>query len=106
MAIDEPASDVLLLSPEEYDRRRSYLQNITNLTKSECIEFVRVLKNNNIEYSENSNGIFINIGLLPQHIFDKLEQLLLFIQRNRRDLEDRELVMSSLATEIKNTSNL
>ena len=92
-----------LLAPEEYERRRVYLQNITNLSKSECIEFVRILKDNNIEYSENSNGIFINIGTLPQNIFDKMEHLLMFIQRNRKDLADRELVMSSLATEIKST---
>jgi hypothetical protein len=90
-----------LLAPEEYDRRRTFLEALKGLTKAEYIEIVRILQKNEVCYSENANGIFFNVGNLEQSVFDSLQQFLNFTQSNRRDLAARELLMSSLAMEIK-----
>lgn len=92
-----------ILSPEEYELRKIFLEELKHLTKSEYIEIVRILQNNNIEYSENSNGIFFNLGLLDETTFNALQKFLNFTQSNRRDLAARELVMTSLANEIHET---
>lgn len=91
------------LSPDEYERRRIFLDSLKSLTKAECIEIVRILQKHDVAFSENSNGIFFNIGMLDQTVFDALLQFLNFTQSNRRDLAARELFMSSLATEMKLT---
>lgn len=89
------------LHPDEYDRRRSFLDGLKGLTKAEYIEIVRILQKHEVTYSENANGIFFNIGMLDQVVFDALVKFLEFTQSNRRDLEERELIMNNLASEIK-----
>ena len=90
-----------ILNPDEYERRRLFLEGLKSLTKAECIEVVRLLQKHNVSYSENANGIFFNVSLLTQEVFDVCVQFLQFTQSNRRDLAERELYMSSLATEMK-----
>ena len=90
-----------LLLPEEYERRRIFLESLKTLTKAEYVEIARILVKHNVIFSENSNGIFFNVGLLDQSIFETLLQFIEFTQLNRRDLAIREQMMSSLATEMK-----
>jgi hypothetical protein len=90
-----------ILSPEEYERRREFLDGLKGLTKAEHIEIVRILQKHEVAFSENTNGIFFNLCLLDQPVFDALLQFLQFTQSNRRDLAERERFMSSLATEMK-----
>ena len=90
-----------LLSAEEYERRREFLESLKGLTKAEYIEIVRILQKHDVSYSENANGIFFNVCLLEQPVFDALKQFMQFTQFNKRDLAEREMYMSSLATEMK-----
>lgn len=87
-----------LLSNEEYERRKQFLDGIKILTKAEHIEIVRILQKFETEYSENTNGIFFNVCAIPQNVFDALELFLSFTQTNRQKLEDRETLMSTLST--------
>jgi len=84
------------LSPEEYERRKAFLENLKTLTKTEHIEIVRILQKHSAEFSENLNGIFFNCSNLPQPVFDDLELFIQFTQTNRKNLADRELYLSSL----------
>jgi hypothetical protein len=89
------------LSPEEYERRREFLDGLKGLTKAEYIEIVRILQKHDVPYSENANGIFFNVGMLEQTAFDALVKFLQFTQSNRRDLEERELLIKNLISEMK-----
>ena len=90
-----------VLNPEEYERRREFLDSLKGLTKAEYIEIVRILQKHEVSFSENANGIFFNVGMLEQKAFDALIQFLNFTQSNRRDLAEREMLMSSLTTEMR-----
>jgi hypothetical protein len=90
-----------LLVPEEYERRRIFLESLKTLTKAEHVEIARILVKHSVAFSENSNGIFFNVGLLEQDVFEALLKFMEFTQFNRRDLAIREQMMSSLATEMK-----
>ena len=85
-----------VLTPNEYLRRQKFLEDLKTLTKSEYIEIVRILNKHNVEYSENSNGIFFNLVNISQSVFDALELFMNFTQSNRRQLADREMFMSTL----------
>ena len=88
------------LDPVEYERRRLFLDQLKGLTKPEYVEIVRILQKHEISFSENANGIFFNVGLLDQVVFDALVRFLEFTQSNRRDLAAREQIMSNLAKEM------
>lgn len=84
------------LSNEEYDRRKQFLQEITSLTNAELVEIVRILKKHNFQYSENSNGVFFNIAVVPQELFEELHGFINFTNKNRKSIEDRSCLMSTL----------
>ena len=86
-----------LLSTDEYERRKVFLDGIKSLTKAECIEIVRILQKFNVPFSENANGVFFNVSNLEQSVFDALELFLQFTQTNRKTLAERELYLSTLA---------
>lgn len=88
-----------LLPPEEYERRKRFLEGLKSLTRSEHIEIVRILQKHEITFSENQNGVFFNVGILPQEAFDALELFLRFTISNRKYLSDRETLISTLTVD-------
>ena len=85
-----------LLSTEEYDRRKLFVQDISTLTTAELIEIVRILRAHKFSYSENTNGVFFNAVSLPQELFDELQSFLQFTKTNRTAIEDRSSLFSTL----------
>jgi hypothetical protein len=88
--------ELVKLSIDEYERRKIFLNSMKGLTKSEYVEIVRILQKYEVVYSENHNGIFLNLTALAQEIFDDLERFLLFTQQNRQNLSDRDSFLSTL----------
>jgi hypothetical protein len=89
-----------LLTPEEYERRKLFLDQLKGLTKSEYIEIVRLLQKHEASFSENLNGVFFNVCVLTQPVFDALELFIQFTQSNRKNLADRDSFLSTLTTEV------
>lgn len=87
-----------LLANDEYERRKNFLECLRTLTKAEHIEIVRILQKHEAEFSENNNGIFFNVCSLAQPVFDALELFMSFTQKNRQNLNDRELYLTALST--------
>ncbi len=84
------------LSTEEYARRKLFLDSLKGLTSDEYMEIVRLLQKHEAPYSENHNGIFLNLTVLQQGVFDDLERFLIFTQCNRKNLSDRDVLLSTL----------
>ena len=51
--------------------------DIESMDKFHQINIFKILKENNITYSENNNGIFINMSKLDEEIIQKLKDYLL-----------------------------
>lgn len=72
-------------------------QDIERLNSAKHIELLDILKQNNIEYSENKNGIFFNLSELSPSVIKKIydftnylkqqEDLLHSIEREREECE-------------------
>jgi hypothetical protein len=56
--------------------------SISELGLVENIEIFKILQKNNVKYTENNNGIFINMTKLSQKTIDDLEAFLIFIKNN------------------------
>jgi hypothetical protein len=84
------------LTPEEYERRRIFLESLKGLTKAEYVEIVRILQKYEAPFSENHNGIFLNLSTMEQGVFEELEKFLIFTQTNRQKLSDRDSLLSTL----------
>jgi len=84
------------MDPKEYERRRVFLDSLKKLHTSEYVDIVRILKQESVVYSENTNGIFFDVAQLPQKTFEVLEKYMNFVHTNREELSIREKLMNDL----------
>lgn len=71
--------------------------DIERLSKSKHIELLRILKENNISYSENNNGVFFNLSDLSPNVIQKIydytnylkkqEELLYSLEKKKEECE-------------------
>lgn len=92
------SQSVNALTNEEYEERKRVLSELKKLVRSEQEQIFVILKRYNLEYSENSNGIFFDLSRVPHEPFDEIQKFLVFCQANRSDFEarDREMETSRL----------
>ena len=93
-------SKVANLSQDEYDRRRKLWEAIKILIKSEQEELFRILKRNEVEVTENTNGIFFDVCKLSHAVAAEIEKFLQFCQQNRVNFEQRDKEMETLRQEV------
>ena len=84
------------LSSEEYEKRKKVWETVKFLNKSEQEELFRIIKQAGVEYSENTNGIFFDIGKLEQSVLETISQFIKFCQQNRVNFDERDKALETL----------
>jgi hypothetical protein len=86
----------------DYEQRKQVLDDIKNqgLTKEEYEELFRIIKRDNVEYSENSNGIFFDLSLVPDMVIGKILGFLQFCKEQRKSEEIRTHDLEFYATNV------
>jgi hypothetical protein len=87
------------LSNEEYEQRKRIWEAIKTLVKSEQEEIFRILLRNKVEFTENTNGVFFDVGRIEKTVLEQIETFLSFCTKNRVDFEQRDKDMESLRKE-------
>ncbi len=82
-----------------YTERAQFAERLAQLSKSEYEEIFRILKRNNEQWSENSNGIFFDINGISEGTFEKLQFFMNFCMKNRSDQEERLKAIEALKAE-------
>ena len=82
-----------------YEEKKQMLEDFKVLSKEEYAEIFRIIKRHNIEYSENSNGIFFDVSILSESTFEQLEEYMNFCLQNRKAEENRSKQLASLSAE-------
>jgi hypothetical protein len=80
----------------DYDLKKKFIENIKGLDKSIYEEMFRVLKINNVEYTENSNGIFFDIVPLNTDIFKQLQDCIVRNQQQKLLENERNAIVESM----------
>ncbi len=89
----------------DYEQRKQYLEELKQLTKDEYIEIFRILKNHNVEFSENSNGIFFDLNSVSSETFQDLSKFMKLCKTQRTNEATRVNELDSLRKECKLTNN-
>jgi len=58
---------------------------INDLEDFQKIEILKIIDKNNIKYTKNNNGIFLNMKILHQCCLDNINEYLIFIQNNNKN---------------------
>jgi hypothetical protein len=84
------SASAAVLTSEEYEERKRFLEELKTLVKNEQEEIYRILKNSRAECSENSNGVFFDVCKLPAETFDAMKKIMAFCRKNREEFATRE----------------
>ena len=69
---------------------------IESLDKIHHVKIFKILKDNSIKFSENRNGIFINMTSFNEITVKEIEKTLLYIKQQEKNLKDIEAFKNEL----------
>jgi hypothetical protein len=92
------------ISQSEYDQRKLFLEDLKTLTKDEYEEIFRILRRNNVEYSENSNGVFFDLLSINHTTFESLQNFMQLSKTQRTNEKLRTTEMNILREETTKTA--
>lgn len=95
---------------ELYLKKKRLIEIIKKLSKDEHIEIFKIFLEDNISYSENNNGIFINLNNVKDKTFDNILKYAEYIEVKKNDLfmddvkteEKKELLGNSSKVVVNN----
>ena len=79
--------------------------DIESIPRIHHIKILRILLDNKIKFSENRNGIFVNMNEFDQKTIDALHLILLYISEQEKTLNDVEKEKSFYQTNYFGNSN-
>ena len=85
------------------NKKKNLIEISKNLSNLEYLEIFNIIKENNCSYSENKNGVFINLSSVSEEIIDSIFDFINFIKHKKEDLKKYEEIVDDLT--IKNNTN-
>ena len=70
--------------------------DITKLDKIHHLKILKILKDNNIKYSENRNGVFINMATIDEKTIKIIQNTLLYINKQEKQLKEIESMKAEM----------
>jgi hypothetical protein len=71
-------------------KKKKLIEISKNLTKIEYFEIFNIITEDQCQYSENKNGIFINLSNVTEKTIDKIFEFINFIKHKKEDLIKHE----------------
>tara|TARA_B100002019_G_C20957935_1_gene444847 strand:+ start:40 stop:360 length:321 start_codon:yes stop_codon:yes gene_type:complete len=78
------------------DKLKKLKNDIDNLDKIHHLKIFKILKDNDVKYSENRNGIFINMNSFNEKTIKEVENTLNYINEQEKQLKDIESIKADL----------
>lgn len=78
-----------------YSKKKKLIEISKNLSKLEYLEIFNIIQDAKCPYSENKNGIFINLSNITEITIDKIFNFINFIKHKREDLLKQEELINN-----------
>ena len=79
--------------------------NVIKLTHNEITELFKIIKNCNVNYTKNNNGIFLNLNWLTKDNLVKMNNYISFCIKSQNEISKYEMMKSLLNNSNGNTNN-
>jgi hypothetical protein len=83
-------------------KKKKLIEMTNNLTKIEYIEILNIIQEDKCSYSNNTNGVFINLTNVEYSTIDKIFNFLKFTKQKKMELKKKEEYLESFKKDIKN----
>ncbi len=88
------------ISKEDYDSRKELLENMKALSKTEKEDIFRIIKRENEQFSENSNGIFFDLATIKNTTFIEILNMITLSNQKKQEQDERLKEMEKLREEV------
>lgn len=92
-------------APTDYESRKHLCEEIKKLSTDQYKEVFRIIKRNNVGFTENSNGIFFDLNCVSDSTISDLQQFVTLSQAQRNAEEERTNEMNTLRSETNSEDN-
>lgn len=80
-------------------------KSMENLNESQQLDIVRILLQKNIDFSENSNGVFLNLTKLSEEELGEIQKYISYIYDQEKNLIEIENVKKEYKKNFFNVTN-
>ena len=80
------------------DSLKTLRDNIESLSEFHQIEVLRILHSNHITFSENKNGVFVNLSYVNYDVMNKINEYVTFVNKQETHLyefEEKKTLLSN-----------
>lgn len=70
--------------------KQTICDEIYNLSNDKHVELFKIFKKHNVPFSENKNGIFINLNSVDSEIMKEVREYLVYIEKQEKMINDFE----------------
>lgn len=83
-------------------KKKKIIENIKNLNLFEHQEIFKIVRKQNIKYSENSNGIFINMNKLSDKTIVEIDTFITYCNNNKDKFKNEHTIRTNLKKFVDN----
>ncbi len=88
-----------MTTPNVYEQKRTWLEELKSLSTDEYTEIFRIIRRHEVEYSENTNGIFFDLTQVSESCFTDLMKFMDLCKARRVNEETRNKELNTLREE-------
>ena len=70
------------------DELKKLNKNVNNLNEIHHKKIFEIIQSNNIKFSENRNGVFINLNNLPDKIIDEIQKYINYVKIQEKNISN------------------
>ena len=86
-------------------KKKKLIEICKNLAKNEYLEIYNIILKDSCPYSENKNGIFINLANIKENTIDKIFDFINFIKHKKEDLIIQDEKINTVKLNINDQTN-
>lgn len=84
-----------------------YIQtNISKLCQTEIDEVFKILHTNKSSYTQNNNGVFVNLNWIDDDVMNKIHKYILFCLRSQTEINKHEMMKNMITDTIINKERM
>ena len=83
-------------------KKKNILANISDLNVFEHQEIFKIVKKYNTKFSENSNGVFINMNKLNENTINEIDKFITFCKTNKTRFKKENTIRNNLKDFVNN----
>ena len=87
-------------------KKKKLIELTSNLTKIEYIEILNIIQEDKCPYSNNTNGVFINLTNIENKTIDKIFDFLEFTKHKKKELKEKENYLEKFKNKVLNNDEI